>query len=238
MQVFLIRVGADLSVGGGTWNGPVDSSSGRFVYTPIPERKAVRPGLAKPYSALSPFLAVLGVPLPKHLAHDHMHLDPDFEYSTYGDTGRKGVQLAGCLNSGDRLTFYSGLKDSSSNQLVYALIGMILVQEVARATEWPFARYDQNAHSRRVLTNDAADIIVVGSPEASGRLSRCIPIAEYRDRAYRLRHNILEAWGPISARDGYLQRSAVFPSVKESTRFMAWRDRQEVQLVRANNVMD
>jgi hypothetical protein len=238
MQVFLVRVGADLSLGGGTWNGPVDSSSGRFVYTPIPERKAVRPGLAKPYATLSPFLAVLGVSLPKHLAQDQMHLDPDFEHGTYGDTGRKGAQLAGCLISGDRLVFYSGLKDTRSNQLVYGLIGTILVKQVTRATEWPSARYDQNAHTRRVLSNDAADIVVVGSPESSGRLSRCIPIGEYRDRAYRLRQSILEAWGPLSARDGYLQRSAVFPSLKEPARFTAWWDRQEVQLVRANNVID
>ncbi|HEX4051159.1 MAG TPA: hypothetical protein VHY19_09795 [Steroidobacteraceae bacterium] len=236
MQIYLIRVGADLSVGGGSWNGPVDSLSGRFVYVPIPERKPIRVGLAKKYETLAPFLEAFRIDLPEHLTRQQMHLDPDFDHGTYGDTGKKGAQLERCLEPGDRLVFYSGLRCVRSNKLVYALIGAILVEQVDRATDWPAGRYDQNAHTRRELAADAPDIIVVGDPAGSGRLTRCIPVGEYRNRAYRLRSDILEAWGQISSQDGYLQRSAVFPSVQDPGRFMKWWDRQDVEFAHANNI--
>jgi hypothetical protein len=235
MQIFLIRVGADQSDGGGSWNGPVDSSTGRFVYVPIPEGSSVRPGLEKPYGALAPYLDAFGTALPAHLLRKGMHLDPDLEHVTYGDRGNKGAQLANNLKRGDRLLFYSGLKDIRSQELVYALIGTIVVDRVERATDWPPARYDENAHTRRVLAIDAQDIIVVGQPRESGRLTRCIPIGEYRSRAYRLMPSILKAWGSTSAADGYLQRSAVFPSLKSPEMFQAWWNRQNLELIRTNN---
>ena len=238
MQIFLIRVGADQSEGGGSWNGPVDSSTGRFVYVPIPEGGSVRPGFEKPYGTLAPHLDALGTVLPSHLARKGMHLDPDFEHVTYGDRGNKGAQLAKTLKRGDRLLFYSGLMDIRSRKLVYALIGTIIVDRVDRAIDCPPARYDENAHTRRVLAIDAMDIIVVGQPTGSGRLARCLPVGEYRNRAYRLMPSILEAWGPASVADGYLQRSAVFPNLKEPEKFLAWWSRQNLALFHSNNVFE
>ena len=238
MQIFLIRVGADQSDGGGSWNGPVDSSTGRFVYVPIPEGGSVRPGFEKPYGTLAPYLDAFDTALPAHLAQKGMHLDPDFEHVTYGDRGNKGAQLANTLKRGDRLLFYSGLKDIRSRELVYALIGTIIVDRVDRAIDWPPARYDENAHTRRMLAIDALDIVVVGQPGQSGRLARCIPVGEYRDRAYRLTPPILEAWGPTSVADGYLQRSAVFPYLKAPGRFQEWWNRQDLMLLHSNNMCD
>lgn len=83
----LVRVGADLSAGGGSWNGPVDSQTGEFTYVAIPENRPVHAGLEKPYAALVPALARFGVSLPAHLAGRHMHLDPDFDHLTYGEQG-------------------------------------------------------------------------------------------------------------------------------------------------------
>jgi Nucleotide modification associated domain 3 len=82
MNALLVRIGADLSAGGGHWNGPVDSRSNEFVYVPIPETKPVRAGMEKPYKSLVPALSNFGVSLPAHLVSRQMHLDPDFDYLT------------------------------------------------------------------------------------------------------------------------------------------------------------
>lgn len=235
-QALLVRVGADSTPDGGRWNGPVDSGNGRFVYVPIPETKSTRPGLDRPYSTLEPHLTAFGVPLPEHLAHGRMHLDPDFEHLTYGDRGRKGAQIATTMKPGDLLIFYAGLRDVLSRALVYGLIGLIVVERIDLARDWSAAVADRNAHTRRLLSADADDVIVVGEPSNSGRLSRCIPIGEYRDRAYRIRQDVLTAWHGISANDGYLQRSAICPSVLAPACFLEWLHKQSVTLVRSNNI--
>lgn len=81
----LIRVAADSSPGGGSWNGPVHGISREFAYVPIPENSPVHSGFEKPYSALTPTLDRFGVSLPGQVRERHMHLDPDFSQLTYGD---------------------------------------------------------------------------------------------------------------------------------------------------------
>jgi hypothetical protein len=60
-------------------------------------------------------------------------------------------------------------------------------------------------------------------------------IGEFRDGAYRVTRPILEAWGGLSCRDGYLQWSAVLPSFTDAPRFLRWFERQGPELVSANN---
>jgi hypothetical protein len=62
-----------------------------------------------------------------------------------------------------------------------------------------------------------------------------VPVGEFRDRAYRLERDVLDAWGGLSCRDGYLQRSAVPPRILDPARFLVWFERRRPQLVRANN---
>src|SRR2546429_1201629 len=150
----LIRVGADQTDGGGRWNGPVDPETGQFVYVPIPETKPVHRGLEKPYSLISPALRPLAVTLPGHLADQRMHLDPDFEHITYGDRGPKGRQLASLLRPNDFLVFYAGLNDVSSGKLVYATIGFLRVERLARAIDQDTAHADCNTHTRRILRSE------------------------------------------------------------------------------------
>jgi hypothetical protein len=110
-------------VGGGSWNAPVDSTSNEFAYVAIPETRAVRAGMEKPYNALAPALSKFSVALPGHLRDRHMHLNPDFDYLSYGDQGARASQLRTKLSSGDRIVFYSGMKDvRDSQRLVYAII--------------------------------------------------------------------------------------------------------------------
>jgi hypothetical protein len=236
MNGLLVRVAADQSPGGGLWNSPVDSKTGEFVYVAIPEVHPNYDGLEKPFTALTPHLARMGVTLPPHLQDRYMHLDPDFGHLTYGDRGKKGQQLQAILRQGDIVIFYAGLADTrNSNRLVYAIIGLYVVEGMVTAVTLPPAERDINAHSRRMLKPYAQDIIVKGCPASSGRLERCIPIGEYRDRAYRVRKDLLKEWGGLSVNDGYIQRSARFPQILDMAGFIDWWGRQNPVLIQANN---
>jgi len=45
---------------GGSWNGLVDSKTGKFVHVAIPEGRQVHTGLEKPYGALAPLISDYG----------------------------------------------------------------------------------------------------------------------------------------------------------------------------------
>jgi len=245
MRAYLVRVGIDQTFGG--WNSPVDPETNEFVYVPIPEQRAMRRALATPYSLIQAALARFAdahpearprsVQLPADLSSSHMHLDPDFEHLTYGDNGvRRGKGLAD-LGRGDLVVFYGGLRPVAACQhsLLYALVGLYRVREVVRLESVAAPRWSENAHTRCV-NHEGSDIIVRGERGSSGRLRRCIPIGEFRDGAYRLTHGILKAWGGLSCRDGYLQRSAVPPSLLDPQRFSRWFERQDAELVSSNNL--
>ena len=231
-----MRVAADLSVGGGSWNGPVDSRTGKFAYVAIPENSPVHPGLEKPYSALEAELDRFGVSLPAQLRSRNMHLDPDFNQLTYGDAGERAKQLRHWLEPGDLVVFYGGLRDvRTADELVYAIIGVFEVDSLFLATEVAAEDRDINAHSRRLLEPDATDVIVRGRRGSSGRLQHCLSIGEYRDRAYRARHSLLQEWGGLSVKNGYLQRSARLPRFLDPMRFRRWLEQQQPNLIQANN---
>ena len=235
MNALLVRVGADRSKGGGSWNGPVESQSGKFAYVAIPETRTVHAGTEKPYIALVPVLSNFGVSLPARLHPRHMHLDPDFSHLSYGDQGERAKQLRK-LDPGDVIAFYSGLKDVRREQrLVYAMIGLFVVDTIVLATSVSASARDTNAHSRRILTGTDQDLIVYARPKVSGRLERCFPIGEWRDRAYRVRQDVLETWGGLSVKNGYLQRSARLPWFLAPERFRRWFESKEPTLLQANN---
>src|SRR5688572_10822162 len=228
MRGLLVRVGADLSVGGGRWNGPVDGATGQFAYVPIPETRPTRTGLETTYASIGTTLRTLQVELPRHLIDGRTHLDPDFEHLTYGDHGNKGRQLVRDLSEDDLIVFYAGLKDINTRKLAYAIIGLFIVDRIVPIAKMPAAAFYKNAHSRRMARDGADDVIVFGKAGRSGRAATCVPIGEYRSRAYRVTEPLLAAWRGISANDGYLQRSAVFPSLLNTVAFWQWWSAQKV----------
>ena len=196
MQGILVRTGVDHSYGG--WNAPVDPSSGRFVYVPIPEGDHVEyhQGCERRYAEIEPalhsFADSAGCDLfdnlryPPELLEGSMHLDPDYEHLTYGDVGdRRGSEIKS-LREDDILVFYSGMRPCipAEDRLVYAIVGLFVVEEVVDAADVPPHRIHENAHTRK-LECGASDIVVRAKPMVSGRLRHCIPIGEYRDRPAR-----------------------------------------------------
>jgi hypothetical protein len=244
MRAYLVRIGVDQAFGG--WNSPVDPETNEFVYVPIPESREMRKDLATPYSLIQPALARFAdthfaapppsVQLPSNLVSANMHLDPDFDHLTYGDSGlRRGKGLVG-LAHGDAVVFYGGLRPVAlcEHRLVYALMGLYRVEEIVRLSSVAGHRWRENAHTRCVA-HEGSDVIVRAARGSSGRLRHCIPIGEFRDRAYRVERELLADWGGLSCRDGYLQRSAVLPTLLDPPRFMDWFERQGGELVSSNN---
>ena len=239
MKGLLVRVGADQSEGGGWWNAPADSTTREFAYVPIPESSPIHRGFAKPCSLIVSTVQRFGVALPDDWAKSNMHLDPDFDYLTYGDIGdpgHRGAQIKNKLSCGDLLVFYGSFADVNPGpRLIYSIIGLYVIDSVIRAVSIPKSDWNENAHTRRVLARDARDIVVRAKPKVSGRLKTYIPIGEYRDRAYRVKRDLLEAWGDLTVNDGYLQRSARLPAFRDATKFYKWFENQHPVLVQSNN---
>jgi putative DNA base modification enzyme with NMAD domain len=246
MKAVLVRIGVDQAYG--VWNAPADPDTEAFVYVPIPEKNGTRfhPGCKRPYSEVVPslqqFAAGLKLDLfsdlkcPPELLAKSMHLDPDFDCLTYGDVGdRRGSEIRK-LKENDLLVFYAGMRPTGpcEHTLIYALVGLFVVDEVVDAKDVPRARWSQNAHTRKVKRGES-DIVVRAKPGVSGRLRRFIPIGEYRGRAYRVHHDVLDAWGGLSVNDGYIQRSARPPMFLNPQRFYEWFKSIGVPLLPANN---
>jgi hypothetical protein len=232
MQGLLVRVGIDSSCG--HWRGPVKSVSGEFIYVPIPEGKETYPELRRTYDEFVRPLEGFGSKLPDHLHGDACHLDPDFETLTFGDQGQRASRIK-TLREDDFIAFFASLKviDDSRLHLLYALIGFFVVDAVISARDVPRAAWDQNAHTRRA--DPKQDIIVRAKRAGSGRLRCCLPMAEYRNRAYRVKQQLLDEWGGLDIKDGYIQRSAHLPRFNDARRFYSWFTAQAPELIARNN---
>lgn len=233
MKGLLVRVGIDST--DGAWNAPMQRKSGLFAYVTITENKPLRSGLVRYFDEFSPVVARFGTKLPDPLLGQPTHLDPDFDWLTYGDQGQRGHRIAS-LESGDLLAFFASLRpiDDANAGLVYAIIGLYIIDELLPARTVPPARWEENAHTRRELGPD--DIVVRARRGVSGRLKCCVPIGEYRDRAYRVRRDLLAEWGDLDIKDGYIQRSVRLPAFRNTPKFYQWFLKQKPELVAANNL--
>jgi len=242
MNAILVRIGVDHAYGG--WNAPVQPVTRKFVYVPIPdglEKQYTRGNergyeeIVSPLAAFTEKQGICGLSLPRNLRERTMHLDPDFHYLTYGDNGaRRGAKIAK-LAPNDLLVFYAGLRSIVDPRgLVYALVGLFVVKEVVRAIDVFEERRHENAHTRwKTLSKN--DVVVRGRRGVSGRFDRCVPIGEWRDRAYRVRREVERAWGGLTVKDGYIQRSAVPPDFIDAHKFYAWFQQQGIGLLKRNN---
>ncbi len=245
MQALLVRVGIDLTEESGNWNAPVNPDTREFAYVPILEdeggngKKKIRSGYETFYDQFEA-CQKLGGKLDPRLHGKHAHLDPDFECLTYGDEGNRGKPVWKLAN-GDILAFYASLRPvkSCNQKLIYALIGLYVVDKTKPASEIPKEDWHKNAHTRR--NPDKTDIVVFAKPDLSGRLERCIPIGEFRNGAYRVTNELLSEWGGLCGKDrhiiegGYIQRSAILPSFCDPDKFYEWFQKQKIQLVTRNN---
>ena len=235
MRGILLRVGIDQAFGG--CHAPVDPDTREFVYLPIPEDlKRFKPGVETTYDDfISPMkrfaeerVTKSEIAFPTNLIGTGCHLDPDFNHLTYGDqpTGR-GRRVAS-LNQGDFVAFFAGLNPvrQCDQKLIYALIGIYFVKELKRVRELDKTESGRDAHSRRRGEN-GDDVVVMADSDRSGRFEICIPIGTYRDRAYRVRKDLLAKWNGLDVKDGFIQRSVNPPSFQDPDAFLAWLETQD-----------
>ncbi len=233
MNGLLVRVGIDST--DGCWNAPMRLASGEFAYVTITDTKPLRDGMARRYDEFVPVAARFGEQLPEGLLGTSTHLDPDFDQLTYGDQGQRGKRITTLLTAGDLLAFFAALRpvDGPARPLIYALIGLYVVEEVVPAQSVPQARWGENAHTRRIPGD--GDVVVRARPGVSGRLRCCIPIGELRDRVYRVRNDLLNAWGGLDIKDGYIHRSVWLPAFLDTEKFYRWFLAQKPEMVAENN---
>ena len=243
----LIRVGIDSTYG--EWNAPVNPVNRDFVFIPIPENKKheLKENQTFPYNYFISDLKKFSlnnslydkneISLPKYLHGLNTHLDPDFNYLTYGDNGvRRGNKLINQFQKDDFIVFYAGLKPITKflYPLYYAIIGFYKIEKILEARDIQTCDSIINAHTRKKIPNPT-DVIIQANPSCSGRLEKCVLIGEFRNRAYRVSSELLREWEGISANDGYLQRSASPPIFKNPDNFLQWFAKQNVKLLRKNN---
>ena len=175
------------------------------------------------------------IEFPESLVGRGTHLDPDFDFSTYGDqsTGR-GLRV-GELEKGDFLAFFASFKpiEECNHKLIYALYGIMVVDTVLKVSEVPETKLSWNAHTR-VNSMNRDHWVVFANPDLSGRFSRAIPIGEFRDGAYRVTNELLYAWGGIGVKNGFIQRSVCPPWFSQPKQFLEWLELEQVQLINNN----
>jgi len=243
-RALLVRVAADQSNKGGNWNGPVDSKTNKFVYVPIPDDGPFHPDFVTAYKSWHPYLTSPWNGLSPHLHHRNMHLDPDFKHLTYGDGGERAKQIQSKLGPGDLLVFYAGLRDVHSNpRLIYAIIGLYVIDQITPIASVPRTKWARNAHTRSVRASGVGDIVVTAKRQISGRLQHCLPIGSYRTAVrepnkrpcYRVEPSVLQEWGGLTVKDGFLQRSGRLPEFNNADNFYRWFLRKKISLMPKNN---
>jgi hypothetical protein len=246
MRAVLVRIGVDQAYG--KWNAPVDPASRQFVYLPIPESDGTvfHPNLERRYTDFLPGLESFcanhschlreNLQFPSPLLQRSVHLDPDFKQLTYGDDGARRGRVIKEMSNGDLIVFYAGLRPISpcEHKLIYAIVGLYVVDEVVCVNAVPPERWHQNAHTRKSKRGET-DIIVRAKRGRSGRLERCIPIGGWRDGSYRVTPELLDAWGGLSVKNGFIQRSVVPPAFLNPQRFYAWFLSQEIPMLERDN---
>jgi hypothetical protein len=245
MKGLLIRIGIDSEFGG--WNSPCDVKTNEFLYIPIPENQDVKQEFITKYDALIPLINKFAIQhgvdfsslsFPYDLYGKNMHMDPDFAFLTYGDNSvGRGSRLAE-LSPGDFIVFYSSFKPVSitTEKFVYALIGFYVIDEIVPADKFKKDRLHENAHTRKQNIAET-DIVIRGKSGLSGRLEKCIPIGEYRNRSYRVKQDILDEWGGLAVKDGFIQRNNPYPWFLDPERFTSWLKKYRINLIQRNNIV-
>jgi hypothetical protein len=228
MKGLLLRVGIDQACG--EYNAPINVVNGDYLYFPIPgDMGGFKQGMETGYDQIIPYFYGfiernnIDLCFPEHLAGKGTHLDPDFDHLTYGDQSTGRGNRVSKLEAGDFIAFFSSMRPAHEceHKLVYALIGIFFVKEIMKVGDIDCSRHNRNAHTRVRDMNDD-HVVVFADKTRSGRFTKAIPIGEFRDRAYRIRQDLLEAWGGIDVRDGYLQRSVNPPWFLDPHKFISW----------------
>ena len=194
-QVVLLRVGVDAGCGG--IQGPL-FEDGTFEFICIPDRKQVS---IHTYGSMidrdgEPLVRYFPRSRRQSLAHQHIHVDPEFETFTYGDPTTPKRSLRN-LKPGDLLVFYCGLQrwdairgwDTKYRPALY-LAGFFEVALAGMAHDFDKgvleSQFGKNFHVRypSVFEQQKDDLVLVKGGPSSRLLRKAHQISvEGKDRA-------------------------------------------------------
>lgn len=234
----LLRVGIDQTYG--AYNAPINPLTNDYMYMPIPQGdKLFKPGMRTSYDDLRPSFHdwcqrnTASLVFKQELEGKSTHLDPDFYYLTYGDPARQVTNLT----KGDFIAFFASFKPifKCDNNLVYALFGIMFVDSILKVSNVSKAELNKNAHTRLMDSDDINNhLVVFADPCTSGRFRQAIPIGEFRSGSYRVTNTVLDQWGNIDVKDGFIQRSVRPPWFLKPDQFIQWLALQKIQLINNN----
>jgi hypothetical protein len=245
MKGLLLRVGIDKTAGG--YNAPINPLTNDYLYMPIPESKEnpkqiFRQGMETTYTQMDTHFSkfteqnAIELAFPEHLKLiGCCHLDPDFENLTYGDQASGRGNRVRELDVGDFIAFFASFRPiiPCDHVLVYALYGIFFIDNIKKAKDISSDQWHVNAHTR-IQKMNGEHLIAFADKSRSGRFRHAIPIGEYRNGAYRITNKILDAWGDIGVKDGFIQRSVCPPWFTKPDQFLKWLDFQQVKLINNN----
>lgn len=214
MNVVLLRVGIDSGTGGA--QGPL-FDDGTFEYIPIPDYSGLDD---RTYSNTygrrgQPLVELLPRSLRSRMAHQAMHVDPEFETFTYGDptTPKAGLRH---LQPGDLLVFYAGLQRYGSEPALY-LIGYFEVAIAGIASDLGEDKlrsyFGANFHVRQpeILADQRRRLVLIKGGPGSRLLDKAVKISDIGvDRSGKplkvLSHDMQAIFGTFEGRIS-IQRS-------------------------------
>ena len=235
-----MRVGIDQTFG--QYNAPINPVNNDFIYLPIPQSiEDFENGKSTNYQQITGHFDNwcknnnASLDFPKHLLGKGTHLDPDFDNLTYGDqaTGR-GLRVKE-LQKGDFIVFFGSFKpiSPSPHNLIYAIFGIMFVDKVMKVADISPDEFHLNAHTR-IIQKNQEHLVVFATPNSSGRLKKALTIGERREGTYRVSNEILDAWGGLGVKNGFIQRSVCPPWFSNPSKFLTWFEHQKTEITIGN----
>ena len=232
MDGILLRVGCDATEDGGCWNAPVDPATWEYAYVPIPGEEGKHEHISEcpTYKIFERSVERFNIHLPPNLSQEKkVHLDPDFGSLTFGEPfirSKKKLSSRGeiinHLEPGDFIAFYASFRPTAPfvHPLAYCIFGVFHIERKTRVGQLSRDARTMCAHGRRKGAEN--DLVIWGTEGKSGRFARAILVGENRDRAYRVTGELLNAWGGLKVKNGYIQRSVRPPFLEYPERFLGW----------------
>lgn len=240
MKSLIYRVGADSTDLGGGMYGVLNENL-TFTYLPIPERDD---SVSTPKYRDHP----MKDEIPERILDKHIHLDPNFKQGTYGNicvypNGNRNPKGQKLLQFEDktpvRVVFFSALKDEKEN-LRYGFIGQLIASQIKNIDELGDEKKTRNVHGQRENgEGDSRSVIAISDKKdaRSGRFSKFIEFASFRDGCYRVRPDLIERWGGWSSNNGYCQRGGPWTPGNHK-KFERWLDKKlaekSIQILQSN----
>jgi hypothetical protein len=146
----------------------------------------------------------------KYIFREDNHVDPNFTYLTYGDSGNKGIQIQNTITPGSYVFFHTSLDGKAY------ITGYFYVEKILTKEEHPAEIATLTTHSKY------DDVIILGSRERSKILS--YPLRFNKPLALQLKSLKIND-------DRFNDNTSELATISSATRSHRWLSDQDVELL-------